>query len=91
MPNAGGKIAVYKLNRNSNGKGLGKFTKYMIKESGCGHGLGFGDINGDGRGDFVVPTGWLEAPVKPYEQEWRFHPDFTLSKYRNLSALVTPT
>ncbi len=27
-----------------------------------GHGLGFGDINGDGRGDFIVSDGWLEAP-----------------------------
>jgi hypothetical protein len=88
VPNAGDKIAVYKLNRNSNGKGLGKFTKYMIKESGCGHGLGFGDINGDGRGDFVIPTGWLEAPAKLFEEEWKFHQDFTLSKYKNRHASV---
>ena len=26
------------------------------------HGLGFGDINGDGRGDFIISNGWLEAP-----------------------------
>ena len=25
-----------------------------------GHGLGFGDINGDGKGDFIVTKGWLE-------------------------------
>ena len=40
-----------------------------------GHGLGFGDINGDKRGDFVVSDGWLEADKTG---EWTLHPEFSL-------------
>ncbi len=78
VPNAGGKVAVYQLIRDSNGKGMGKFKKFIVKDSDCGHGLGFGDINGDGRGDFIVPNGWIEAPQKPLEQKWQYHPDFNI-------------
>jgi HEAT repeat protein len=38
-----------------------------------GHGLGQGDINGDGRNDVVCPEGWWEAPSDPARVPWRFH------------------
>jgi len=38
-----------------------------------GHGLGFGDVNGDGRRDVLVPNGWWEGPQKAIRQPWRFH------------------
>jgi hypothetical protein len=38
------------------------------------HGLGVGDINGDGRMDVLNPTGWWEQPAKlQAEQPWPFH------------------
>jgi hypothetical protein len=39
------------------------------------HGIGFGDINGDGRIDLVESVGWWEQPaaVQP-GQTWIFHP-----------------
>jgi len=39
------------------------------------HGLGYGDINGDGRIDLVERLGWWEQPakVKP-DQPWIWHP-----------------
>ena len=46
-----------------------------------GHGLGYGDINGDGRGDFVVSDGWLEAPAGSTNQkagDWVLHTEFSL-------------
>jgi len=43
-----------------------------------GHGLGCGDIAGNGRMDIVLRNGWLEAPEKPFEGEWKWHPDFDL-------------
>lgn len=42
------------------------------------HGLGFGDINGDGRGDLIIPAGWLEAPEDRTKGDWTLHKEFTL-------------
>ena len=38
-----------------------------------GHGLGIGDINGDGRNDIVCPEGWWEGPADPARVPWVFH------------------
>ena len=42
------------------------------------HGIGYGDINGDGRKDVVVRTGWWEGPAEGpvkhgKEADWTFH------------------
>lgn len=37
------------------------------------HGLGYGDINGDGRKDVVIRDGWWEGPQNPREENWTFH------------------
>lgn len=43
------------------------------------HGLGTGDINGDGRRDVLIPHGWWEAPMDRRAGLWQFHP-WSLSK-----------
>jgi hypothetical protein len=38
------------------------------------HGLGVGDVNGDGRLDVICTDGWWEQPAKPDGQTpWKFH------------------
>lgn len=37
------------------------------------HGLGFGDMNGDGHGDVICPEGWWENPGNPETPDWPFH------------------
>ncbi len=70
-------LVIYRLVVDANGKGTSKFQKHIITGK-HGHGLGFGDVNGDGRGDLVVHNGWAEAPAKPFEEPWEFHQDFEL-------------
>jgi len=79
VPNTPGKpLVVYKLKVDDAGKGTGEFETHTLRAENQGHGLGYGDINGDGRGDFVLREGWLEAPENIYEDEWTWHPDFDL-------------
>jgi hypothetical protein len=44
-----------------------------------GHGVGFGDINNDGRGDIVFGAGWYERPEgDALAQAWTYHADWQL-------------
>ncbi|MGC4003452.1 MAG: VCBS repeat-containing protein [Pirellulales bacterium] len=38
------------------------------------HGIGAGDVNKDGRADFLIKDGWWEAPATESDAEWTFHP-----------------
>jgi len=38
------------------------------------HGLGYDDINGDGRPDVLITEGWWEGPEDPKQSNWTFHP-----------------
>ena len=37
------------------------------------HGLGFGDLNGDGRKDVLTSRGWYEAPENAEKEHWKLH------------------
>lgn len=51
------------------------------------HGLGWGDINKDGRYDVIITTGWWEAPSDVREPEWTFHPADLGADCANMFAL----
>ncbi|MBP88754.1 MAG: hypothetical protein CMJ64_18920 [Planctomycetaceae bacterium] len=54
----------------------------------AGHGAGFGDVNGDGRGDLVSPHGWLEAPEDRRTGRWVMHHEFSLDRDCSVPMLV---
>ncbi len=59
----------------------GTFKKHVVSPRSYGHGIGAGDVNGDGRNDIITPRGWLEAPPDPRSgEEWKFHPEFDLGE-----------
>jgi hypothetical protein len=53
----------------------GTWIKHVVSSRSYGHGIGVGDINGDGRNDIVTPAGWLEAPADVHAAgQWTVHP-----------------
>jgi len=52
--------------------------RYLIAKGDTGtnrytHGLGFADMNADGRKDVIINNGWWECPVDPRQANWLFH------------------
>ncbi len=60
------------------GKGCEPWTFHVISERKApapfGHGLGVGDISGDGRPDMILSDGWFEQPAADaLTSTWEFH------------------
>ena len=54
--------------------GRGAFAKHIVSDKAMTWGVGVGDINGDGRPDFIRPDAWFEAPADPRNGKWLEHP-----------------
>ncbi len=72
VPNTpGNPLRIFKLEN-------GSFKEYVISKEPQGHGLGFGDILGNGKGCFITPNGWWEPTGDPLTGEYVFHQEFQL-------------
>ena len=54
------------------------WKKYDLGTEAAGHGVGTGDINGDGKLDILTPKGWFEATSDPEPKGWIWHGEFNL-------------
>ncbi|MBP8128080.1 MAG: VCBS repeat-containing protein [Candidatus Hydrogenedentes bacterium] len=89
IPNTpNGPLVVYKLVVDARRKGTGQFTAHRVFDGPQGHGLGAGDVAGNGRIDLVLNHGWLEAPADPWAGKWIWHPEFKLFPSSSVPILV---
>jgi hypothetical protein len=64
----------------------GRWVRHVVSDRTYGHGIGYGDVNGDGRNDILTPAGWLEAPADPATPGWTFHDDWS-----RLNTAIAPS
>ena len=81
-------LSIYKLQTDERGAGTGSFQRFPVREERQRHGLGCGDIAGNGRMDIVLNNGWLEAPARPFAEPWIWHSDFELFHRSSVPILV---
>jgi hypothetical protein len=77
LPNPTNVVVWYEIAKKSDGKGY-DIKKHDFGPQAAGHGVGSGDVNGDGRVDLLTPKGWFEAPADPARETWTWHPDWNL-------------
>jgi hypothetical protein len=78
LPNPTNVVTWYEVVRKADGKGF-DLKKRDFGTEAAGHGVGSGDVNGDGRRDLLTPKGWFEAPADPAsETAWAWHPEWNL-------------
>lgn len=73
LPNVAGKVVWYEL-RNPGPNH--QWVEHVVGTHGAGHGIGFGDIDKDGRTDLITPTGWWRN-VDAVNDRWEWRPEFS--------------
>jgi hypothetical protein len=65
-------LEVFRFGKDANG--APRLTPFVLGAEGGGHGIAFGDVNGDGREDVLCEIGWYERPAgNPFAAPWKYH------------------
>ena len=79
LPNPTNAVIWYAVEKAPTGKGFViKKRDFSGQKGSNGHGVGTGDINGDGKIDLLTPNGWFESPTDPKHDAWPWHQDWNL-------------
>ncbi len=76
IPNGTKFAAWYERAPTQPGTSEVKFLRRNLPDEIIGHGIGIGDINGDGRMDLVSANGWAEGPIDAAKDRWLWHSEF---------------
>ncbi|MCR9294908.1 MAG: VCBS repeat-containing protein, partial [bacterium] len=90
LPNGAGFAAWWEFRWNGDGPGEPAWIRNELPPEAGGHGMGFGDIDGDGRGDIIAQNGWLRAPEDRRNGHWEWHPDYTIERGSIPMLVVDP-
>lgn len=80
LPNGTTFAAWYSRARRPGQAATTTWQRHELPRELAGHGIGAGDINGDGRLDLVSSSGWAEGPADPIKDRWLWHADFHLAR-----------
>lgn len=72
LPNCAGQVVWYELRTAGTRP---EWVEHVVGKQGAGHGIGYGDVNGDGKTDLITPTGWWEQ-VEAKSDRWTWRPEF---------------
>jgi len=62
--------------------GTPSLEPFVLGRQGGGHGVAWGDVNGDGRDDVLSEIGWYERPPgDPFAGPWTLHPETDLRQW----------
>jgi len=75
LPNIMSQAAWYEYRADSSAPHGVKWTKHALPQPAAGHGLGYGDVNRDGRCDVIAAKGWVEQGA---DGQWTWRPEFEL-------------
>lgn len=73
LPNVAGQVVWYELREA--GPNL-RWVEHVVGKEGAGHGIGWGDVDGDGKTDLVTPRGWWRQ-IDARADRWQWRPEFT--------------
>ena len=77
LPNIMSQAAWYEFSRDKTAPHGVKWTKHQLPKQAATHGIGAGDVNGDGLCDIITPNGWLEQTTD-VDEPWKWHAEFDL-------------
>jgi dienelactone hydrolase len=64
------------------------WVRHELPDEVAGHGIGFGDLDGDGRGDLVTSHGWFRGPQDAAADRWLPMGEFQLHRDASIPILI---